>query len=73
MRLIQWIAERALPEKWARALREESKAWMIRCACGFEKSLWDAGGIRCGGGRRKKILGVCPRCRKARWMDLVRR
>lgn len=74
MRFLQWLVARSLPRKWARAVEEESRAWVFRCSCGLERSLWEAGGLRFGArGRTKKILGRCPRCRKLRWMDLIRR
>lgn len=73
MRFLQWLVLRALPQKWARRVEEETKAWIFRCPCGRERSLWEAGGLRFGAaGRAKKVLGRCPACRKFRWMDLVR-
>jgi hypothetical protein len=27
-------------------MRAESLRWMIRCECGFERSMWEVGGVR---------------------------
>ena len=35
-----------LPKKWAGSMERESRTWMARCSCGFERTIWEAGGIR---------------------------
>ena len=59
------VSERIFSE-----MEKESKRWFLICpVCGFEKSIWEVGGMkykksfhRYSGGRR--TLGKCPQCRK---------
>jgi uncharacterized Zn finger protein len=46
----------------------ESRQWMVQCPCGFERSVWDLGGVRYGArSRGKKVLRRCTECGRFRW------
>ena len=41
------MISKVMPKTWAAQAEAESRQWMIRCeACGYEQSVWDAGGMR---------------------------
>jgi hypothetical protein len=54
------------PRAWAEEMRAESEQWMLRCDCGFERSVWEIGGIRwkASGNPRTWSWLRCPRCGK---------
>jgi hypothetical protein len=64
---IQKLFTALLPKKWAESMESESRAWILRCPCGFERSWWDAGGIRwkAAGQPRRRLL--CPQCDRHTW------
>ncbi len=62
MTLIQKILTSVVPASWARDMREESQRWMMRCACGHEISVWDAGGVRWKASGHPVRLVLCPKC-----------
>lgn len=44
-------------------LEAESHEWMVQCPCGFERSIWDLGGVRYGARSvGKRYLLRCTRC-----------
>jgi hypothetical protein len=50
------------------AMEAESRAWLVRCpACGFERSLWELGGIRYKARGTKRQFRRCPNCREFGW------
>ncbi len=60
----------------AAAMEAESRSWMLRCPhCGYERSSWDAGGIR----YKYKAAGSprqyrkCPHCGQSGWHIIYRR
>jgi predicted RNA-binding Zn-ribbon protein involved in translation (DUF1610 family) len=63
-----------LPSAWAADAERESKQWVMQCPnCGFQLSLWDAGGIRwkaLGNPRRRM---TCPQCGQTEWFTLFKR
>lgn len=64
----QKIFKSLLPASWAESMEKESREWMMRCEnCGFEKSVWDFGGIRwkAAGNPRRKVF--CESCKKLSW------
>lgn len=67
MTLIQQFLTTLLPKAWAEAMRAESLRWMVRCSCGFERSIWDIGGIRwkAKGTPRRRL--TCPQCGQIIW------
>ena len=56
-----------LPKKWAESVEAESRDWITRCPCGFERSLWEAGGIRWKGWGKEHLYFSCPHCGQAHW------
>ena len=68
----RFFAQMLGPEA-AAAAEAESRAWLIVCPhCGFERSVWDTGGVRyraSGGGR---VGMTCPRCGQAGWQKIVK-
>jgi hypothetical protein len=73
MSAIQKILKSALPEKIFQKIEKESKEWIIECDCGYKKSIWEAGGIRACAGKRKKIWGRCPACKKYKFFRVARK
>lgn len=51
-----------LPKAWADAIEAESRQWMMRCSCGHEISVWDAGGVRYKAAGNPVRLWLCPTC-----------
>lgn len=43
MSSLQKFLTAIFPAAWARSMEAESRSWMIRCPCGFERSVWDTG------------------------------
>ena len=72
----QRLVLRLVPPTWAAAMEAESRAWMVRCRrCGFERSLWDLGGIRWKSSRRQKTAtwGRCAGCGQRGWQAVYLR
>ena len=55
-------------------IQRESEAWKIRCtACGRQKSVWSAGGVRYGASSGvKHTLGFCSGCHGLRMLKIYR-
>jgi hypothetical protein len=54
-------------------MEAHSRAWMVRCSCGFERSVWEMGGIRWNAGRgRPRWFAECPQCGRRSWHTDVR-
>jgi len=63
MSRLQRLVTRLVPPSWAAAMEAESREWMVRCqACGFERSIWELGGIRWKGSEKSWTWGRCPKC-----------
>ena len=67
MSFMQRLLMRLLPRKWAESMEAESRVWMVRCPCGFERSVWEAGGIRWKAVGKEKCFLACPQCRQSHW------
>ena len=65
MNLMQKLFVALLPGKWAESMEAESRAWMARCPCGFERSVWEAGGIRWKAVGKERCYASCPHCGKS--------
>ena len=60
---IQKFFIRILPRSWAQDMEAHSRSWMVRCAnCGYERSIWDIGGIRWRATGRSLTAMRCPNC-----------
>jgi hypothetical protein len=62
-----------LPKKRAAAMEAESRDWIARCACGFERSIWELGGIRWKAAGNPRRLLSCPQCSRSRWHTIHKR
>ena len=69
-RLVGRLARRS----WSASMETESRAWMVRCrTCGFERSIWELGGIRWKARGTKWTWGRCSNCGKRGWHKIYRR
>jgi hypothetical protein len=73
MSFIQRLLTAILPRSWAEDMQAESRSWMVQCACGFERSIWEAGGIRWKAIGRPRRLIKCPQCGERTWHTVYRR
>lgn len=52
----------------AAAMEAHSRAWLVQCPdCGFERSIWDLGGIRYKAAGTPRMLVRCPSCGRSGW------
>jgi hypothetical protein len=70
----QQLVGKLFPRSWAAAAEAESRTWMVRCrSCGFERSIWELGGVRWKGRGRSATWGRCAGCGKRGWHTVYRR
>ncbi|MCI0489392.1 MAG: hypothetical protein L0229_22595 [Blastocatellia bacterium] len=69
---VQRFLAAILPERLAAEMESESRAWMIRCECGFEQSVWESGGIRWKAKGSPRQLRMCSSCGKKSWHTISR-
>lgn len=72
MTYLQKLIVSIVPGKWAHSIEEESRLWMIRCSCGYERSVWDAGGIRWKAAGKERRYLRCERCGQRSWHQIVK-
>ena len=64
---------RLLPRAWAASMEAESREWMVRCpSCGYERSVWDSGGIRWKASGTSRQFRRCPNCGRRGWHIVYR-
>jgi hypothetical protein len=73
MTFIQKFFTAVLPHAWAEDMRAESQQWMLRCTYGFERSIWEVGGIRWKASGSPRRLMRCPQCGQRTWHTLNRK
>ena len=73
MTFIQRFFTALLPHSWAESMRADSLSWMMRCTCGFERSIWEMGGIRWKARGNSRNLLRCPHCGQRTWHTLYRK
>jgi hypothetical protein len=73
MSWIQRFFTAIFPASWARSMEEDSRRWMMRCRCGFEKSIWDMGGIRWKARGTSRNYMRCVACGERSWHTLYRK
>lgn len=74
MPVIRSMISKVMPRSLAAQAEAESKQWMITCeVCGFEQSVWDAGGMRFKAAGEPRIRRACPGCHKTGWHTITRR
>ena len=62
-----------LPKAWAEDIKAESLTWMVQCPCGFERSVWESGGVRYKAKGSPRRLGVCTQCGERTWHRVYRK
>jgi hypothetical protein len=67
MSAIQRFFQRMLPQSWAASMEAHSRSWMVRCKCGFARSVWELGGIRWKAAGQPRWFMRCPKCGKRSW------
>jgi hypothetical protein len=65
--LVEW-----LPSRLRSSIEAESRQWKLRCGCGAERSVWEAGGIRWKARGNPRTLLRCPACGKITWQECFR-
>lgn len=72
MSLIQRFFKAIFPRSWAESMEADSRAWMMRCRCGFAQSIWDLGGIRWKAAGSPRQYRRCPKCGERSWHTISR-
>ncbi len=67
MNKLQAFFVKMMPAAWAREMEAESRQWMVRCTCGFERSVWELGGIRWKAHGDRRQYRPCPQCGEKTW------
>lgn len=73
MGLMQKFFMKVLPKKWAESMEAESRAWIARCPCGFEQSIWELGGIRWKAAGKDHQYFRCSHCGKWHWHTIYKK
>jgi hypothetical protein len=73
MSFVQRLFTAILPRKWAESMESESRAWVMQCPCGHERSVWEAGGIRYGASGNPRLRVRCPECGRQTWHRVYRK
>jgi hypothetical protein len=73
MNVIQKFFVTIFPRAWAEEMEAESRTWMIRCTCGYEKSVWDSGGIRWKARGNPRRFRRCSNCGQSTWHTVYRK
>lgn len=73
MSLIQRFFKAIFPASWAESMEADSRRWMVRCRCGFERSIWDMGGIRWKAYGSSKSYMRCLSCGRRSWHTIYRK
>ena len=73
MNTLQKLFTTLLPKRWAEDMEAESRAWHIKCGnCGYERSVWDMGGIRWKAAGNPNVRQRCPNCGQVAWHRIYR-
>ncbi len=67
MSWIQGLLITLLPKTWVDKMRTESQTWMVRCPCGYERSVWDLGGVRWKARGNPRLFRMCSKCGQRTW------
>jgi len=73
MTALQKFFTTIMPASWAQSMESESRSWVMRCPCGQEQSVWDAGGIRWKATGNPKRRQHCTRCGQTEWQQLFKK
>ena len=64
---------RLLGPEAAAAAEAESRAWLVVCPhCGFERSVWETGGVRYRASGSSRVAMNCLRCGRTGWQKIVK-
>lgn len=72
MSIVQNLLKAVLPRTMFESMEAESKQWKVRCECGYQTTIWDAGGIRWKAAGQPRRFMQCPNCGTKRWMTVTR-
>jgi hypothetical protein len=72
MSFIQKLLLVILPRQWGEEMMAESLQWQVRCSCGSEYSVWEAGGIRWKAKGNPKLYRKCASCGQTTWQTIYR-
>ncbi len=61
-----------LPQRLMAAIEADSRLWMVRCSCGFARSVWEIGGIRYKAAGEPRWFRKCPQCGQRTWHKVSR-
>jgi hypothetical protein len=73
MSTLQKLVTAVVPKKWAESMEAESRTWIARCSCGFERSFWEAGGIRWKAAGSERRYLSCPHCGRSHWHTIYKK
>jgi hypothetical protein len=74
MSFIQKFLLSILPKSWAADMEARSRSWFMRCKeCGFEQSVWEAGGIRWKAAGNPVRYLFCQQCGHNTWQTTYRK
>jgi hypothetical protein len=64
---------RFVPRALAASMEAESREWLVRCSvCGYERSVWECGGVRWKASGRSRQYRRCPNCGTPNWHTIYR-
>jgi hypothetical protein len=70
---VQDVFTGAVSPSTASGMEAESRSWMVQCPhCGYERSVWDLGGVRYKAAGTSRWLRRCPNCGKMGWHKVYR-
>lgn len=61
-----------LPRRLFEAMEADSRTWMVRCSCGFSRSVWEMGGIRYKAIGEPRWYLRCTGCGRRSWHTVSR-
>lgn len=68
---MQKLAIASVSPETAAEIERQSRNWMIRCPhCGFERSVWEAGGVRYKAAGTPRQHRTCANCGRAGWHQI---
>lgn len=73
MGILRKILKIILSKCYFDKIEKESKKWFLMCSCGFEESLWEAGGLRAWATGNKPVIRRCSACKRIRIMRIVKK
>lgn len=72
MTFVQRLVLALMPRRLARDIEAESRAWRLKCPCGHERTVWEAGGVRWKARGNPEWWARCPACGERRSHSLDR-